>query len=74
MYRDTHANYPPTSADNNVIGAGTKIGTTASNKAEDTNLSDWADVDVDAGDLIDVAVITNDNAMRMSLFVTFVPR
>lgn len=72
LYRDTHANYPPTSSDS-LVGTGTKPATTAANKNSSNNLANWADVTLETGDLVDIAVISNDLATRIQFFLTFTP-
>ncbi len=48
VWKDTHANYPPTNADS--ITNGHEMALVASNHGEDTDLSDWTTVAVNHGD------------------------
>jgi hypothetical protein len=54
VWKDTYANYPPTSGDSITNGHDPAI--SADDSAEDTNLSDWSSVSVSAGDIIAVSV------------------
>lgn len=50
LWKDTQASFPPTNADSITNGHEPEL--SASWAAEDTDLSDWSDVTVDAGDWI----------------------
>jgi len=50
LWKDIHANFPPTNADSVTNGHEPTL--TTAQVAEDTDLSDWLDVTVDAGDWI----------------------
>ena len=52
VWKDTYANFPPTVAD--TITNGNDPALSASNKAQDTDISDWSDVTIDAGDYIKI--------------------
>jgi hypothetical protein len=52
IWKDTYANFPPTNADA-MPGAGKEPTIAATNqKAQDTNISDWATVAISAGDIL----------------------
>lgn len=51
VWKDTYANYPPTDADSITNGHEPEI-PASDNKAEDSDISDWSDVTVDAGDIL----------------------
>jgi hypothetical protein len=50
MWKDTHANFPPTIADTMTNGNDPEISTAQA--AEDTDLSDWTTVNIAAGEWI----------------------
>jgi len=51
IWKDTYANFPPTNDDSICNGHEPEIAASGA-KAQDTDLSDWGDVTVDAGDVL----------------------
>lgn len=66
LWKDTHANYPPTDADS--ITASAPITISSSTKAEDTTLSGWT-TSVSAGDIIRVNVDSCTSITRFTLAI-----
>jgi hypothetical protein len=55
LWKDTYANFPPDNSDSITNASEPEI-TASGTKAEDTDISNWTDVTVDAGDIIRVNV------------------
>lgn len=51
IWRDTYANFPPTNADSITNGFEPEI-TASGTKAQDTDLSNWTSVTINAGDIL----------------------
>ncbi len=71
VLRDTFANYPPTGADSIVNTHYPAL--SSDDEAEDTDLSDWSDVTLGAGDVlkIDVRSATTITYATLILEATF---
>ena len=70
LWKDTHANFPPTDADSITNTNEPEIVTAQA--AEDTDLSNWSDVTVDAGDWIifNVDSVTTVTLVTLALKIT----
>lgn len=68
VWKDTYANFPPTNADSIVNGHEMAISTAT--KAEDTDISDWSDVTVDAGDVLIFNIDSVTSFTRLSINLT----
>jgi len=60
VWKDTYTNYPPDNTD--TITNGHEPAISGAVKAQDTDISDWGDVTIDAGDYLKFNVDANDNA------------
>ncbi len=68
VWRDTLANFPPTDADSITNGSEPEIAASGTN-AEDTNLGDWTDTTMDAGDILRFNVDSVTSHTRVSLIL-----
>jgi hypothetical protein len=68
VWRDTLANFPPTDADSITNGSEPEIAASGTN-AEDTNLGDWTDVTLDAGDILRFNVDSVTDITRVTLLL-----
>jgi hypothetical protein len=66
VWRDTYANYPPTDADSLTNAHEPEIAASGA-KAQDTDLSDWTDTTLDAGDTLRLNVDSCTTIQRASL-------
>lgn len=69
VWKDTHANAPPDNADSITNGHEPQF--SAATKAEDTDISDWSDVTVDAGDWIVINVDSSATVTLVALVLTY---
>lgn len=68
VWRDTLANYPPTNAD--TITNGHEMAISSATSAEDTDISDWTDVTLDAGDVLFFNVDSVTDITRITICLT----
>jgi hypothetical protein len=68
VWRDTLANFPPTDADSITNGNEPEIAASGTN-AEDTDLSNWTDVTLDAGDILRFNVDSVSSFTRVTLLL-----
>ncbi len=68
VWRDTLANFPPTDADSITNGHEPSISASGTN-AEDTNISDWTDVTMDAGDILRINVDSVSSFTRVTFLL-----
>lgn len=68
IWKDTYANFPPTDADSITNAHEPEIAASGV-KAQDTDISDWADVTVDAGDILRFNVDSCATITRVTLSI-----
>lgn len=68
VWRDTLANYPPTNADS--ITNSHEMAISTATKAEDTDISDWTDVTLDAGDVLFFNIDSVTSITRIAIMLT----
>lgn len=68
VWRDTYANYPPTNVDSLTNSNDMII--SAATKAEDTDITNWTDVTLDAGDILVFNIDSVTSITRISISLT----
>lgn len=69
VWKDTYANFPPTNLDSITNGHEPEIPATNA-KAEDTDVTDWSDTTVDAGDILAFNVDSCTDITKAMLVIT----